>query len=207
MHATLVGFGLGFLVAMQVGPMSLLLIRGTLRGGWRVGAAIGAGIAVVDGLYATAGAAGAAPLLDVASLRLALALAGATVLVVLGCRTLWSAMRVRQGGETPAEVGSPRRAFATALAGTASNPATIASWAAIFAAADTASAGGGSMGAVLLVLGIAAGSLTWVTLLASAVALARRAAGERAIAAAEAVAGVGMLAFGGALGYAAAHDR
>ena len=37
MHAALVGFGLGFLVALQLGPMSLLLIRSTLRRGWRTG--------------------------------------------------------------------------------------------------------------------------------------------------------------------------
>jgi len=30
-HALLVGFGLGFLVALQLGPMSLFLIRSTLR--------------------------------------------------------------------------------------------------------------------------------------------------------------------------------
>ena len=58
MHSALVGFGLGFFVALQLGPMSLLLIRSTLRSGLRVGLAIGAGIAVVDGLYAAAGAAG-----------------------------------------------------------------------------------------------------------------------------------------------------
>ena len=46
-----------------------------------------------------------------------------------------SAFRVRLGGESLDEVASPRRAFATALAATASNPLTIASWAAIFAAA------------------------------------------------------------------------
>jgi putative LysE/RhtB family amino acid efflux pump len=207
MHSWIVGFGLGFLVAMQLGPMSLLLIRCTLRGGWRVGAAVGAGIAIVDGLYAACGAAGAAPLLAVAPLRVTLAAAGAVVLVALGARTLWSAMRVRSGGETTAEVATPRRAFATALAGTASNPATIASWAAIFAAADTIGAGSTTAGAVLLVAGIAVGSLTWVTLLASAVALARRAAGERALRAADAIAGVGMLGFGVVLGYGAAHDR
>src|SRR5690349_24613495 len=56
MHALTIGFGLGFLVAMQLGPMSLFLIRSTLRGGWAVGLSIGAGIAVIDALYAAAGA-------------------------------------------------------------------------------------------------------------------------------------------------------
>ena len=53
--ALLIGFGLGASVAAQLGPMSLLTIRSTLRNGVGVGLAIGAGIAVIDTLYAAAG--------------------------------------------------------------------------------------------------------------------------------------------------------
>ncbi len=207
MHSALVGFGLGFFVALQLGPMSLLLIRSTLRAGLRVGLAIGAGIALIDALYAAAGAAGAAPLLAVDPVRLVLGLAGAAVLLWLGARTLHSAFRVRLGGEVAAEIATPGRAFLTALAGTASNPATIASWAAIFAAASAAGAAGSAHGAVLLVAGVGAGSLAWVTLLATGTAVVRRAAGDRAVRVADAVAGLGLLAFGGALGWSALRDR
>jgi putative LysE/RhtB family amino acid efflux pump len=203
MDALLVGFGLGFLVALQLGPMSLFLIRSTLRGGWAVGLAIGAGIAIVDALYAAAGAAGAAPLLAIGPLRLALGLLGAAVLVVLGARTLISAFRVRHGLEVPSEVAGPRRAFLTSLAGTASNPSTIASWAAIFAAASVAGAADSTVGAAVLVGGVALGSLVWVTVLASVVAFVRRAAGERTLRTADAIAGAGLLGFGGALAYGA----
>jgi putative LysE/RhtB family amino acid efflux pump len=205
-HSLAVGFGLGFFVALQLGPMSLFLIRSTLRGGWRVGLAIGAGIAVIDALYAASGAAGAAPLLTIEPLRLALGLVGAAVLVVLGVRTLYSAFRVRHGGEVRAEVATPKRAFATSLAGTASNPLTIASWAAVFAAASAAGAADTAGGAVLLVTGVGAGSLAWGSLLASGTAVARRAVGERALRIADAVAGIGLLGFGGALAYSATHD-
>src|ERR1700719_3155293 len=122
MNAAVIGFGLGFFVALQLGPMSLFLIRSTLRSGWKVGLAIGAGIATIDGLYAAAGA----------------------------------------GGESPFEVSTPRRAFLTALGGTASNPSTIVSWGAIFAAASSAGFVHTSGAAVLLVVGVAIGSLTWV---------------------------------------------
>src|ERR1700690_806445 len=67
-------------------------------------------------------------------------LAGGAFLIVLGLRTLHSAFRVRLGGEAQSEVAAPGRAFLTSVAGTASNPATIASWAVIFAAASTAGA-------------------------------------------------------------------
>ena len=206
MHALLVGFGLGFLVALQLGPMSLFLIRSTLRRGWPVGLAIGAGIAVVDALYAAAGAAGAAPLLAIGPLRLVLGLLGAGVLIALGARTLYSAFRVRHGLEVPSEVAGPRRAFLTALAGTASNPSTIASWAAIFAAASVAGAADSGAGAVLLVAGVGLGSLAWVTALATVVALVRRAAGDRALRTADAIAGAGLLGFGAALAYGSARE-
>lgn len=206
MHAVLVGFGLGFLVAVQLGPMSLFLIRSTLRRGWAVGLAVGAGIAVIDGVYASLGAAGAVPLLTIGPLRVVLGLIGAAVLCVLGVRTLWSAFRVRSGGELEAEVSGPGRAFLTSLAGTASNPATIASWAAIFAAAS-AGTGRSAGAAALLVAGVTAGSATWVTALASATAVVRRMVGRRAVRIADTVAGLGLLGFGGALAYGAVHDR
>ena len=152
MDAAIVGFGLGFAVALQLGPMSLFLIRSTLRAGWRAGLAAGAGIAVVDALYAACGVAGAAPLLSLASARTALGLAGAALLLWLGAgRTLHAAFALRSGLEGARESASPRRAFGLALAGTASNPATIISWAALFAAAHSTASVHGTRGAVLLV--------------------------------------------------------
>jgi putative LysE/RhtB family amino acid efflux pump len=138
--------------------------------------------------------------------RVVLGLVGATVLIALGARTLYSAFRVRHGGEVRAEVATPGRAFATSLAGTASNPLTIASWAAIFAAASAAGAADSSGGAVLLVAGVGLGSLAWGSMLAGGTSVARRAIGDRAVRAADAVAGLGLLGFGGALAIGATHD-
>jgi putative LysE/RhtB family amino acid efflux pump len=201
-HSVLIGFGLGFFVALQLGPMSLLLIRSTLRDGVRVGLAIGAGVAVIDALYAALGAAGAASLLTIGPLRLALGVLGTAVLVWLGVKTLLAAVRVRAGLEGPDDVGDPRRAFRTSLGATASNPLTIASWAGIFAAATT----GTSASPVPLVVGVAIGSATWMTLLASGVAVARRSVGPRAVIVADGIAGLGLLGFAGVLGYRTATD-
>jgi putative LysE/RhtB family amino acid efflux pump len=206
MEPFLVGFGLGFVVALQLGPMSLFLIRSTLRRGWLVGIAIGVGIAVVDGLYAAAGAAGAAPILAIDPIQVVLGLLGAAVLVALGVRTLWSAFRIRLGGEDESEVAGPRRAFVTAVAATASNPLTIASWAAIFSAASAAGQAGSATSAVLLILGVAIGSATWDTGLASGTALVGRAAGRKVLATVDVLAGAGMIAFGGALAYRSLHE-
>jgi putative LysE/RhtB family amino acid efflux pump len=207
MHALLVGLGLGFVVALQLGPMSLFLIRSTLRNGLVIGLAIGAGIALVDGLYAACGAAGVAPLLSIGPLRLALGVTGAVVLIVLGARSLHSAFAVRLGAEGETAAARPRRAFLTSLGATASNPATIISWAAIFAGASVAGAANSASSGALLVAGVGVGSLCWVTVLACGVALARRAAGPRTLRIADGVAGVGLIGFGAAVGVATVrHD-
>jgi putative LysE/RhtB family amino acid efflux pump len=201
MTALLAGFGAGFMVSMQLGPLSLFLIRSTLRGTLAVGLAIGAGIAVVDALYAAAGAAGAAPVLSIDSVRTVFGLVGAAVLLGLGARTLWSAFRVRLGGETESEVASPRRAFATSLAATASNPLTIASWAAVFAAASTAGIASTTDSAIAFVAGVGLGSMAWVTLLAVGVAAARPRVGQRLLKTLDAAAGSAIMAFGGLLAW------
>jgi putative LysE/RhtB family amino acid efflux pump len=202
MTALVVGFGLGFLVAAQLGPISLLAIRSTLRNGVLVGVAIAAGVAIVDTLYAAAGAVGAAGLLAIEPLRLAFGVLGAVVLAVIGARTLWSAFRIRLGGESSEELATPRAAFVTALAATASNPLTIASWAAVFAAASTAGAGGG----VALLAGVGLGSLTMMSLLAGGVSVARRWVGPRMLRTVDGVAGVGVLGFGALLAYRTVRD-
>ena len=187
MHTLAFGFGLGFVVAMQIGPMSLWLVRSTLKAGLPVGLAIGAGIAIIDAGYAAAGAAGAAPLLTIGPLETVLGLTGAAVMAYLGYRTL-TASHEATGTDHAA---NPRRAFLASLAATASNPLTIASWAAVFAAAGAA----GGHGPVLLVAGVGLGSLVWVSLLATGTAGAKRAVGPRVIRAADVLAGTAMLGF------------
>jgi putative LysE/RhtB family amino acid efflux pump len=202
--SALIGFGLGFAVAATIGPISLLLIRTTLRGAPASGLAIGAGAAVIDTTYATLGALGAGRLLTIDALRVAIGLVGAAVLAWVGLRTLWSAFRVRLGGEADEEVAKPWRAFVTSLAATASNPLTILSWGAVFAAASTADAASTATHALALLAGVGIGSITWFALLTSAVSIARRRIGDRLLRMVDAGAGIGILGFAGVLGVRAA---
>lgn len=199
--AVALGLGLGFTVAAQVGPISLLCIRSVLRGAFLVGVAIGAGAAVVDVLYAALGIAGASRLLEVDALRIGLGVTGAVVLGVLALRTLASAFRVRLGAETDEEVASPRRAFLTSLGATASNPLTIASWAAIFSAASTADLVSSGPRAAALLLGVGCGTLGWFTVLSAGLALTRRRVGPRLLVVVDVVAGAILLGFSALLGY------
>jgi threonine/homoserine/homoserine lactone efflux protein len=106
------GLGLGFVLAAQVGPVTLLIVRSVLRGGRAVavGLAMAAAVALVDVLYAAVG------------------LASAAILVGIGTHTLWRGLPARIGAEADDEVRPPGRAFATAGAATALNPLTIALW-------------------------------------------------------------------------------
>jgi putative LysE/RhtB family amino acid efflux pump len=205
--AAAAGFGLGFLTAAQVGPIWLLCLRSTLRGGFWIGVAIGAGAAVIDVLYAALGVAGASRLLEVDPLRVALGVVGAVVLALLGLKTLASAFRVRIGAEVAEEVSSPRRAFVTSLTATASNPMTIAAWAAIFTAASTADVVGSSRAAALVLLGgVCVGSFVWFVLLSAGTAAGRRYVGRRLVAGIDVVAGLGLIGFAGALGWRTVED-
>ena len=191
MTSLAVGFGLGLFVGAQPGPVSLLCIRSVLRGALASGIAIGAGAALIDLLYAGLGLAGAASLLEADALRLAFGLLGALVLGVIGARTLWAAFRVRLGGESEEEVASPRRAFATAVAATAS------------AVGDAATS---ADGAALMLGGVALGTLTAFTALSVLVRLVRQRFGPRLLVTVDVVAGSGLLGFAGLLGWRAVHE-
>ena len=204
--AAAAGLALGFAVAVQVGPIWLLCARTVLRGAFAAGVAIGAGAAVIDTLYASLGVAGVSRALEHGTARLALGLVGAAVLAFLGVRTLWSAFRVRLGGELQAEVASPWRAFLTSLAATASNPLTIASWAAVFSAASAAAVVHGWPSTAAFLAGIGTGTFTWFLVLSSALAVGRRRLGRRLIALADVVSGVALVGFAGLLAWRAVED-
>jgi putative LysE/RhtB family amino acid efflux pump len=207
MTALVVGFGLGFAVAAQVGPVTLLTVRSVIRGGLGVGLAMAVGVAIIDAFYAGAGAAGAGAALELEPLRLALGILGALVLAAIGARTLWSAFRVRLGGETDAEVATPGRALRTAVAATASNPLTIVSWTAIFAAASTAELVATPAAAALMVAGVLAGSFAWMAALSAVLTLVRRRIGDRGLRILDAASGTGILVFAGLLGWRTLRER
>ncbi len=199
MSALGAGFVLGFVVGAQVGPIWLLCARTSLRSGLVAGLAVGLGAAVVDFCYACLGVVGAAGLLRITGLHVALGLAGAVVLIVMGGRTIRSAFRVRLGAESDDEVATPGAALRTSLAATASNPLTIASWGAVFAAATTAQFTSSSGSTVELLVGIGVGSMAWFTVLAVSLHLVGRRLGERGLRVVDGAAGLGLVGFGGLL--------
>jgi putative LysE/RhtB family amino acid efflux pump len=204
----LAAYGLGLLLAAQVGPVTLLIVRSVLRGGRAVavGLAMAAAVSAIDVLYAALGLAGVGRLLDEDGVRLTLGIMSAGILVALGARTLWLGIHARAGLEDDAEVLAPRRAFVTAVAATALNPLTIALWTVSFPAAAPRAAAASAGTAAVLLAGVALGSLVWYSGFTTALALARKRVGERLIRAVDVLSGLGLAGFGVLIGYRAVRD-
>jgi putative LysE/RhtB family amino acid efflux pump len=205
MSSLVVGFGLGLFVAAQIGPVSLLIVRSVVRGDFWIGMAMSAAVALVDLGYAGLGLAGVGSVLEnTGSVRVAFGVVGAAILAAIGLRAIWIGFRARFGLETEEEVGTPRRAFFTALAATAFNPLTIALW--TVAAPAAVSGGRSSTGTAALLVGVGAGTLTWYTGFSGAVALARRRLGPSLLATVDIAAGAGLVAFGGLMALRTVRD-
>jgi putative LysE/RhtB family amino acid efflux pump len=205
MSSLIVGFGLGLFVAAQIGPVSLLIVRSVVRGDFWIGMAMSAAVALVDLGYAGLGLAGVGSVLEnTGSVRVVFGVVGAGILVAIGLRAIWIGFRARFGLETEEEVGTPRRAFLTALAATAFNPLTIALW--TVAAPAAVSGGRSSAGTAALLVGVGAGTLTWYTGFSGAVAIARRRLGPSLLAIVDIAAGAGLVAFGGLMALRTVRD-
>ena len=205
----LTGYGLGLFLAAQVGPVTLLIVRSVLRGGRAVavGLAMAAAVASIDLAYALVGLAGVGRLLNGGSTRLLLGLLSAAILIGIGTRTLWIGLRVRSGLEVRDEVVAPSRAFLTAVAATALNPLTIALWTVAFPAAVPERATTSTGAAAGVLVGVGLGTLTWYGGFSTAVALVRKRVGSRLLRVVDVASGVGLIGFGGLLGYRTLHEH
>jgi threonine/homoserine/homoserine lactone efflux protein len=167
--ALLRGVALGLAIAAPVGPIGVLCIRRTLADGRTAGLVSGLGAATADAAY---GAIAAFGLTLVSSLllgaRLWVHLAGALFLCYLGVRTA-----LARPASEPASASAKglAGAYASTLALTLTNPATILSFAIVFAGLGLA--GGSPSTAGLTVLGVFTGSALWWLALSTGVGLLR----------------------------------
>jgi threonine/homoserine/homoserine lactone efflux protein len=166
------GLVIGFSIAAPVGPIGVLCIRRTLADGRAAGLASGLGAATADALYGCVAGFGLTLISNFfVKQRFWLQLVGGLFLLWLGVRTLLAA---------PADVAVRTRgaegvlgAFASTFVLTLTNPMTILSFAAVFAALGLASTGGDYAAAAVLVLGVFIGSALWWLLLSGGVGLLR----------------------------------
>jgi putative LysE/RhtB family amino acid efflux pump len=175
------GILLGLAVAAPVGPIGVLCIQRSLAGGFWTGFSGGIGTAVADAFYAALAAAGFAVLLGgnlgitgPVPVQQILQWGGALFIAWLGWRT-FSAPAAEGAADAPL-MGNPLRLFTVTFALTMSNPATILSFAALFAGLGLAA--DPTLGAAAsAVAGVFIGSLLWWALLSGGIAALRHRVG------------------------------
>jgi putative LysE/RhtB family amino acid efflux pump len=162
------GMVLGVAIAAPLGPIGALCINCTLERGFWAGVAGGLGTALADGVYAALAAAGFTALGTLLGwIEVPLQVIGGLFLLYLGVKGLKP--RSSASAASVAARGLLPTTAATFLL-TIANPATILSFAAIFAGLGL-SAGEGGSAAFLLVAGVFLGSLAWWFCLSGVVSL------------------------------------
>ncbi|MGX0890763.1 threonine/homoserine/homoserine lactone efflux protein [Pseudomonas sp. ADAK2 TE3594] len=152
---------IGLCIAAPVGPIGLLCIQRSLMLGWRAGFATGLGAATADSIYGFIGALGITAIIaTLISFKPWLCIFGGVFLAYIGYQT------IRSKGSTTALAGERAnmfKAYSTTLFLTLSNPMTILSFIAIFAAmSDGMVNDQSSQHSVLpMVIGIFLGSAVW----------------------------------------------
>jgi threonine/homoserine/homoserine lactone efflux protein len=168
------GLAIGLAVAFALGPVGLLVIRRTIEHGWAHGFVSGLGVATADAAYAAIAAFGLTALSSLLlGLDRILGIVGGAVLILLAIRGLRAARiarptRAAQDPESSTRRATAPMAYATMVGLTLTNPATILSFAALFASLGAGSSG--AVGAALVTAGVGTGSALWWLLLTSAVA-------------------------------------
>lgn len=167
---------IGFSIAAPVGPIGMLCIQRSLSRGFRSGFATGMGAACADAFYGLLGALGIAEIAaTLPALSIVLKVGGGAFLLWLA----WAIAHETKAAPTVVAVGahtSVAREFLTTFGLTLSNPMTILSFIAIFAALgpiSTRQAADGSsawLTVAPMVMGVFVGSAAWWLCLSGATA-------------------------------------
>ena len=171
------GLIIGFSIAAPVGPIGVLCIRRTLAEGRLSGFVSGLGAATADAIYGSVAGFG----LTFISIFLIqqsqwLRLLGGGFLIFLGIRTfLTQPVLLADPNHSSFQGVNLTRNYLSTFILTLTNPLTIISFAAIFAALGIGTtASGNYISAIILVIGVFLGSCSWWFLLSGAVGLFRQ---------------------------------
>ncbi len=154
----------GFLVAIPIGPVGLLIMQRSIKLGWVRGLMSGIGAALADGVFALAAVAGLSVLLgNVGDSHHWVQLAGSFILLVVG---IYYMQGKKESPKTEEVLSSPYLQrylwdlFSTFFL-TLMNPATVMAFAAVFAGTDFARFDTLKNDYVAASLGVFLGSMLW----------------------------------------------
>ena len=180
------GLLLGLAIAAPVGPIGVLCIRRTLALGWGPGLVSGLGAATADGLYGCIAGFGLTTVAEFLTAQaLPLRLVGGAFLCYLGITTFLAkpaavappgtdaSSAPDVGASAPSSRWPLLSAYTSTLVLTLTNPATLFSFAAIFAGLGIVESGQDYAKSGVLVLGVWGGSALWWLFLSATVNLLR----------------------------------
>jgi len=194
---------IGLSIAAPVGPIGVLCIQRSLSRGFRSGFATGIGAACADAIYGLLGAIG------IAGIATTLPVLGIVLKIGGGAFLIWLAWGIaREAPTAPAGLSETSRAtvlrdFLTTFGLTLSNPMTILSFIAVFAAlgplatGQAARDGAGWRTVLPMVGGVFAGSAVWWLCLSGGTAALRRKMPESLMHGIARLSAVAIAVFGG----------
>ena len=200
------GVVIGFSIAMPVGPIGVLCIRRTLAEGRMAGLFTGLGAATADAFYGAIAALGLTALTDaLVGGQVWIRLIGGAFLLYLGVKTFRAEPLDRpasqDGQDRPAGSAISSRAglmgaFASTFLLTLTNPMTILSFVAVFAALGLGTTDPDPLSAAGLVLGVFVGSALWWLTLSGATGLFRARMNRRGLLWVNRLSGTVIVTFG-----------
>ncbi|HEX2255517.1 MAG TPA: LysE family transporter [Afifellaceae bacterium] len=195
----LLGFFVGMAVSMPVGAVAVMCARRAFQNGVSAGISPGIGAALADTLFAAIAAFGIATIAD--DLRHYadyLQVVGGGLLIAYGWNIVAHADRLPKG-PPPSKRNAVQAATAAFLL-TVTNPGAVLGFAALFTLlGDLTPESGNVFGVFALVIGVAAGALTWWMILSALVGLLRRRMAEDWLVRINRGAGVALAGIGAAI--------
>lgn len=157
------GIAIGFAIAAPVGPIGVLCVRRTFADGHVAGFVTGLGAATADALYGAVAAFGLTAVSDlILGYQTELRLVGGVFLLALGVKAFLTKLAT---ASPPMRGAGWFGSWASTVLLTLTNPATILSFAAVFAGAGLGQQVHGFAEALAIVVGVFLGSASWWLLL------------------------------------------
>ncbi|HEX3944079.1 MAG TPA: LysE family transporter [Rhizomicrobium sp.] len=195
-----VGFFIGLIAAIPIGPVNLLVVRRTLAYDPMHGFMSGLGAVLADAVYACITAFGFTALAQmIKGHSTTLEIIGGLMLFFFGARMYFAPPNIRldEGEQQESKTLPLLRAMASTFALAVTNPATLFAFTAMFAgAAGVVGQEASFYGTAFLVLGVLSGSTFWWFALTTITGLFHRHIDERVMRIINKVSGVIVTAFG-----------
>jgi len=196
----MMGWFIGLLIAMPVGPVAVLTFKRTLHNGWLVGVATAAGAIIADTVYAAVAAFGVYAVQDyLVEHQYTLRLIGGIALLIVGIRMLWQKAAVAAAPEDQEDEDAWHQllhAFATGLIITLTNPLTLVAFLTILTNFGLTDELESWRTALVFVAGAFVGAATWWLSLVGACTLVKARISEALVAKINTVLAIFLVAAG-----------